>query len=155
MAISELKFIKRCAEFIPRTEIRNLPARTRGIYALLCERPQLKKYDVIYIGMARGLKTGIAGRLRSHARSARKNELWTHFSVFEVWDNISEDEVAELEGLYAKSSFESGRSPLEQSFEGLMTKEPLLNSALHSRCPQSRSGAMAVVIRTSPRGNFR
>ena len=100
MAISELKFIKRCAEFIPRTEIRNLPARTRGIYALLCERPQLKKYDVIYIGMARGLKTGIAGRLRSHARSARKNELWTHFSVFEVWDNISEDEVAELEGLF-------------------------------------------------------
>jgi len=100
MSISELKFIKRCAEFRPRTEIKNLPARTRGIYVLLCERPQLKKFDVIYVGMARGVKSGIGGRLRSHARSVRKGSLWTHFSVFEVWDNISEDEVAELEGLF-------------------------------------------------------
>jgi hypothetical protein len=100
MSISELKFIKRCAEFQPKTEIRYVPGRTRGIYVLLHERPKLRKFDVVYIGMARGLKSGIAGRLRSHARSVRKAELWTHFSVFEVWDNISEDEVAELEGLF-------------------------------------------------------
>jgi hypothetical protein len=84
VSISELKFIKRCAEFRPRTEIRNIPARTRGIYVLLCERPLLKKFDVIYAGMARGVKSGIGGRLRSHARSVRKGSLWTHFSLFEV-----------------------------------------------------------------------
>ncbi len=40
----------------------------------------------------------IRSRLRSHVR--QKGELWTHFSVFEVWDNISNDEIAELEGLF-------------------------------------------------------
>lgn len=100
MSISELRFIKRFAEFCPRTEIRNIPSGTRGIYALLDFRPKLNKFDVVYIGMARGLKLGIAGRLRAHARSLRKGELWTHFSIFEVWDNISEAEVTELEGLF-------------------------------------------------------
>ena len=100
MSISDLRFIKRFAEFRPRTEIRYIPAGTRGIYALLDFRPKLNKFDVVYIGMARGLKHGIAGRLRSHARSSRKGQLWTHFTIFEVWDNVSEAEVAELEGLF-------------------------------------------------------
>ena len=122
MSISELKFIKRCAEFQPKSEIKNVPGRTRGIYALLCERRKLNKFDVIYIGMARGLKSGIAGRLRSHARSVRKRELWTHFSLFEVWDNISEDEVSELEGLfrhiYRKDSL-ANRVNRQRSFKKL------------------------------------
>jgi len=48
--------------------------------------------------MARGEKTGIAGRLLSHTKS--KGKLWSHFSAFEVWDNISKEEVEELEGLF-------------------------------------------------------
>ena len=48
---------------------------------------------------ARGV-VGIRSRLLSHARSKRKRELWTHFSIFQVWDNITEAEVAELEGLF-------------------------------------------------------
>jgi len=43
---------------------------------------------------------GMRGRLMSHSKSKRKTHQWTHFSVFEVWDNIREDEVAELEGLF-------------------------------------------------------
>lgn len=41
---------------------------------------------------------GIRGRLKSHRR--KKRDLWTHFSVYEVWDNVRDDEVAELEGLF-------------------------------------------------------
>ena len=48
--------------------------------------------------MARGKRSGIKGRLRQHDK--RKHDLWTHFSVFEVWDNIREDEIEELEGLF-------------------------------------------------------
>ena len=29
-----------------------------------------------------------------------KGGYWTHFSAFEVWDNISNDEIAELDGLF-------------------------------------------------------
>ncbi len=48
---------------------------------------------------AAGRRGGIRGRLIRHARSKRKKAVWTHFSVYEVWDNIRDDEVAELEGL--------------------------------------------------------
>lgn len=44
-------------------------------------------------------RAGIRARLRRHANSKRKRDLWTHFSAFEVWPNISEAEISELEGL--------------------------------------------------------
>jgi len=99
MTVSELRLIKRCAEFCEKKEIKNIPAYTRGIYVLFKYRPRLDKYDVVYIGMAAGTKTGsIRGRLRVHRR--KKGKLWTNFSAFEVWDNVGEKEVKELEGLF-------------------------------------------------------
>jgi len=41
---------------------------------------------------------GVRGRLESHVK--RKGDLWTHFSAFEVWDNIRDEEIVELEGLF-------------------------------------------------------
>lgn len=98
MPISELRFIKRCDELCTPEQIRYIPHNTRGIYALLCHQKRSDKYDVVYIGMARGKSAGIASRLRSHLR--KKRGLWTHFSIYEVWDNITESEIAELEGLF-------------------------------------------------------
>jgi hypothetical protein len=43
---------------------------------------------------------GIRARLQAHANSKRKRKLWTHFSAFEVWPNITEAEIAEMEGLF-------------------------------------------------------
>jgi hypothetical protein len=54
------------------------------------------RYNVVYVGMAR--TGGIRFRLRRHKKS--KSKLWTHFSVFEVWPNVRDDEVGELEGLF-------------------------------------------------------
>ena len=71
----------------------------RGIYALHRHRPRIKKYDVVYVGMADG-DGGIRARLKVHANSKRKREMWTHFSAFAVWPNITESEIAELEGLF-------------------------------------------------------
>ena len=83
-----------------------LPRKLRGIYVLYRLRPargriRTEKYDVLYVGMATaGRRGGMRGRLSSHKRSRRKGNLWTHFSVFEVWDNIRDEEIAELEGLF-------------------------------------------------------
>jgi hypothetical protein len=104
--VSELKLIKRCVEFREIREIRDIPSNTRGIYVLFKRRKKFNKrskkwrdkYDVVYIGMARGTKSGAHSRLNSHLKS--KEGAWTHFSIFEVWDNIIEAEVAELEGLF-------------------------------------------------------
>lgn len=82
-----------------KAEVTGLPTGVRGIYALHRRRPQLKKYDVVYVGMAGG-RGDIRGRLMGHAASKRKRKLWTHFSIFEVWPNNTEAEIAELEGLF-------------------------------------------------------
>jgi hypothetical protein len=56
-------------------------------------------HEVLYIGVA-GLGNtgggGIQSRLRMHAR--RKKD-WTHFSFFEVHDNVTSDEIREIEAL--------------------------------------------------------
>jgi len=94
-----LCFIKRSAEFLKQDEISKLPRGLRGIYVLYREQPSKTKrrvFDLRYIGMS---TSGIGGRLRSHKRSKRKTGEWTHFSVFQVWDNVTNQEVSELEGL--------------------------------------------------------
>jgi hypothetical protein len=103
MPQSELRLVKRSAEFVQKGKASSLPRRLRGIYVLYKHRPNTgeDKYDVLYVGMATtGRRGGIRGRLLSHAKSKRKGDLWTHFSAFEVWDNVRDEEVAELEGLF-------------------------------------------------------
>lgn len=97
MPESQLRLIKRCAEFQSKEQIQSVPPSRRGLYVLYRKRRKAgeDKYDVVYIGMA---TTGIRARLKSHRKS--KGDLWTHFSVFEVWDNIRDDEIVELEGLF-------------------------------------------------------
>jgi hypothetical protein len=107
MPESELRLVKRSAEYIAKDAAKHLPRQLRGIYVLYKKRRShnhqrsRQKYDVLYVGMATaGRRGGLRGRLMSHARSERKGKLWTHFSAFEVWDNIRDEEVAELEGLF-------------------------------------------------------
>ncbi len=105
MPVSELRLIKHCVEFCDKSYITKIPLRTRGVYVLYKKRankknPKGEAFDVVYIGMAGGeKKAGIGGRLRAHARNNLKSIQWTHFSAFEVWGNIREEEVRELEGI--------------------------------------------------------
>jgi hypothetical protein len=94
-----LRLVRSCVQWIPKSQIDSVPKGFRGIYALHRHRPRLKKYDVVYVGMAEG-GVGIRARLRAHANSKRKRRMWTHFSAFEVWPNITEAEIVELEGLF-------------------------------------------------------
>jgi len=94
-----LRLVQTCAQWMSKSQIDSIPTGLRGIYALHRHRPRIKKYDVVYIGMADG-GVGIRARLYAHANSKRKRDLWTHFSAFVVWPNITEAEIAELEGLF-------------------------------------------------------
>jgi hypothetical protein len=98
MSISELRLIKSVIEYQSKEKIHLVPIKTRGIYALYQESAGGKVYDLVYVGMARGKESGIRGRLSSHNKT--KGGLWSHFSAYEVWDNIREDEIEELEGLF-------------------------------------------------------
>jgi hypothetical protein len=102
MPQSELRLVKRSAEYIQKERARELPRRLRGLYVLYRRHGNgaSEKYRVVYFGMAAaGRRGGIKGRLLRHTKSKRKAAVWTHFSAFEVWDNIRDNEVAELEGL--------------------------------------------------------
>jgi len=110
MPQSILRFIRRSAEFLDRNDVSRLPDGLRGIYVLYdgyVERGK-QRYDVRYVGMSAGNHLAIKGRLRSHTKSKRKGDKWTHVSVFQVWDNVTDKEIVELEGfarhIYRKDS---------------------------------------------------
>ena len=97
MSESPLRLVKRIAEFQPIDRVGDVPRQRRGFYVLykMVRRQGKTHFDVVYVGMA---TCGIRGRLQSHVRN--KPDLWTHFSVYEVWENIRDEEIAELEGLF-------------------------------------------------------
>lgn len=98
MPISPLRLVRNSVEYCSRKDIVDVPRRVRGIYVLYKYRHHYDAYNVVYVGMAGGENAGVRGRLYSHAR--HKGDAWSHFSVYQVWDNIREEEVRELEGLF-------------------------------------------------------
>src|SRR5690606_32954607 len=92
------RLIKRWRRYQPRGDWSSVPNRTRGVYILYRSKGD-KKYEVVYIGVAGVSATGRGGikrRLRSHDR---KKKGWTHYSFFEVHDNVFTDDIRELEAL--------------------------------------------------------
>ena len=96
-AKSSSRLVIRMAEFRPKEDIKLLPGRRRGIYALFNHVRNTKRYDVVYVGLSR---TSIRGRLKTHRKPKHKGTLWTHFSIFEVPRQVTDDRIAELEGLF-------------------------------------------------------
>lgn len=99
--VAHAYLFKRSFEFVPKEEVCTLPPRMRGIYVLYEAVPAKDGKDqmnVVYVGMARGEKSGAKGRLIQHC--AKKSDLWSHCSVYEVWDNIPPKQVEELEGVF-------------------------------------------------------
>lgn len=95
---SPLRLVRRSVEYVEQSAIREVPPKARGIYVLYKRRKRRRgtpRFEVVYIGMARG---NMRARLQLHRR--RKGDLWTHFSLFAVWDNIRDEEISELEGLF-------------------------------------------------------
>jgi len=91
--------IKQCAEFVEQDQITHVPSKTRGIYALLKKqrsRGGKRRFDVVYIGMS---TTSVLKRLRAHEASREKAGLWSHFSVYSVGKETTNDEIRYLEGL--------------------------------------------------------
>ena len=84
MPKSELRLIKRWQPFVSESEVKQIPGKLRGIYVLYKYMRKTRRYNVVYVGMAVG---SIRHRLNSHKRN--KAGLWTHFSVFEVWDKLN------------------------------------------------------------------
>lgn len=93
---SLLRLVKRWQRYRPKEDFRSVPRGTRGFYVLY-NKKRGGAYEVRYIGVSGlGAKGRIDRRLRSHRRKKRD---WTHFSLFEVHDNITAAEIRELEAL--------------------------------------------------------
>ena len=128
MPISELRLVKRWQPLVPQGEVKQIPRGLRGIYVLYKYVRRTKSYNVVYVGMTgAGSRGGIRSRLYTHRR--KKGDMWTHFSVFEVWDNITEAEVIELEGLfrqiYSKDS-RANKLNVQKSFKKLKRLEKIV-----------------------------
>jgi len=99
MIESPLRLIKKWNGHLPKADVDSLPVGLRGIYVLYKHVKKTGAYNVVYVGMS---ASGKAGHMKRRVRSHRKYKsgLWTHFSIFEVWDNIRNEEIKELEGLF-------------------------------------------------------
>lgn len=95
MRTSTSLLFKNFYEFISVNDLPSIPAKIRGIYALYCEEG--KYMNLMYVGMT---DAGAKGRLKRHKNSKRKEDRWTHCSIFEVWDNITAEQIKELEALF-------------------------------------------------------
>ena len=95
---SLLRFVKRWRRYEPLEKWREVPRGTRGLYVLYRQK-SADINEVVYIGVA-GLgeitRGGIRSRLRTHTKRKKR---WTHFSFFEVHDNVTRDEIREFEAL--------------------------------------------------------
>ena len=80
---------------VHKSYIEDLPVGIRGIYVLYKHVRRTGAFNVVYVGMS--AKGRVKARLMKHEKSEKQ---WTHFSVFQVWENISDEEIAELEGLF-------------------------------------------------------
>ncbi|MDA2937544.1 GIY-YIG nuclease family protein [Acidobacteria bacterium AH-259-A15] len=129
MPISELRLVKRWQPLVPKSKVKQIPSLgLRGIYVLYKYAKKTESYNVVYVGMAGAeTRSGIRGRLNRHLR--KKGDMWTHFSVFEVWDNITQAEVVELEGLfrqiYSKDS-RANKLNVQKSFKKLKRVERVI-----------------------------
>ena len=128
MTQSPLRLVKRCAEYLEVSRVFELPGGLRGIYVLYKSRQHSGKqrFDVVYVGMAS--RGGIRARLKNHRR--KKAGLWTHFSVFEVWENIRDEEVRELEGLFRHLYRDDSRASPLNAARGYKAVRALRNNKL-------------------------
>jgi hypothetical protein len=95
---SVLRFIKRWKRYLPRADRNTVEKGTRGIYVLYRNATD-KSHEVVYIGVA-GLGKIVAGGIRNRLRRHHKRiKNWTHFSFFEVHDNVTREEIREFEAL--------------------------------------------------------
>lgn len=129
MEQSPLRLIKRFSEYIPVSEINRMPLGLRGIYVLYKKRPRIGSFDVVYVGMTLGGKGGIRGRLKRHRR--KKVGLWTHCSIFEVWNNVRDDEIIELEGLFRHIYRQDSRANKLNKQRGFRKLKRLQDSKFH------------------------
>ena len=110
-AEAALRLVKSCRLYQERATCivsRYIPHVTRGLYVLY-KQAQGKRaknnFEVTYIGVggvqSKQAKTGVGGRIRTHHKRAIEKKIkdWTHYSYFEVHDNISREEIRQLESL--------------------------------------------------------
>ena len=69
-----------------------LSNRIRGIYVLYKE-DESGNFNLVYVGMT---DSGAKGRLYRHSVGEKAGK-WTHYSVYQVWDNITQEQIQELE----------------------------------------------------------
>ena len=123
---SLLRMVKSWVRHQPRSEIKRTPYKTRGLYVRY-EENGAKHFDVVYIGVAGLGKSGgggMRGRLESHKRKCKN---WTHFSLFEVHDNIMREEIRELESLLLGIFRYDSRIQLANAQKGSKKMYQLLN----------------------------
>lgn len=86
-------------EFLPASEIMSVPANIKALFALFAYDSELKNYNVMYVGYASSEgENKIRALLKEQQRL--NGRMWSHFSVYELWDYIQEKDDRAVEMLF-------------------------------------------------------
>jgi len=134
-----LRLIKRCRLYVERGKGK-IPSVTRGLYVLYNYREKSKEYQVFYIGVAgvskdAKFRSSVGRRIKRHINSKSKGGKWTHYSFFEVHDNVSREEIIELEGLFLRIFAADERIELANANSGSKTLKRLSKDSAWKETP--------------------
>jgi len=96
-----LRLIRRCRLYVRRGDWKPIPHVTRGFYVLYkaIGNRKKKEYQVFYIGVGGVSKKAASVLAAESGDTIRRRRVGTHYSFFEVHDNIFREEILELESL--------------------------------------------------------
>jgi hypothetical protein len=135
-----LRLVKRCRLYEHRGDRDPIPHVTRGLYVLYKKTSKKEKYEVVYIGVGGvakdAAKSGVSARVKEHEKTMKE---WTHYSFFEVHDNIGREEILELEGLLLRIFRHDPRIELDNVQLGSNKLKALSKKAAwECECPQCK-----------------
>lgn len=97
MKVSPCYLFCRSLELCSAAEIEFVPPATKGIFVLY-RHIENDLMELVYIGAGMGDQDGLKGQLQMHRNL--QHHAWTHFSIFQVWENIPKKQMKELAGFF-------------------------------------------------------
>jgi hypothetical protein len=121
-------------EFLPASEIMQIPGNIKALFALYAYDSELRNFNVMYIGYANN-EGGNTIRSLLKEQERLNGRMWSHFSVYELWDYIQKDDQRAVDMLFkqiyrrdALYRREMTRSSLEKCQNNLFVPKQLFTS---------------------------
>ena len=94
-----IPLVRRAIEYRPSACILQVPPNMTALYVLYSYNGASRHMNVRYVGYASGQR-GNDARSMLRSQHTLNGSMWSHFSVYELWDHFQKDDAAAVEALF-------------------------------------------------------